>query len=312
MDLTKTANQLSSWIDQFVNHLDTERRLSPHTCNNYRRDLEQLLRLLLEMEIDSWIEADSSSVRQFIASQRSKGLSAKSLQRQLSSIRTFYRYLIREGHTDNNPVAGIQAPKVPKKLPKTLDVDQVHQLLERPASTPLECRDLAMLELLYSSGLRLAELVSLNINDIDFRGASLRVTGKGRKVRQLPVGRMAIKALDRWLEQREQIVGFDQQALFVSKQGNRISERSVQLRIKKWGLEKGQGKLHPHRLRHSFASHILESSGDLRAVQELLGHADISTTQIYTHLDFQHLAKVYDGAHPRAKKELRMNRKKKS
>ena len=312
MDLLKTADQLTSWIDNFIEHLDTERRLSPHTCSNYRRDLEQVLALLLEIEVSSWTEVTPSAVRQFVVKQRNSGLSAKSLQRQLSSIRTFYRYLIREGRTDTNPAAGIQAPKAPKKLPKTLDADQVHQLLERPVSTPLEYRDLAMLELLYSSGLRLAELVSLNINDIDFRGASLRVTGKGRKVRQLPIGRMAIKALDLWLDQRELLVGLEQQALFVSKQGNRISQRNVQLRLKKWGLEGGQAKLHPHRLRHSFASHMLESSGDLRAVQELLGHTDISTTQIYTHLDFQHLAEVYDGAHPRAKKELQMNRKKKT
>lgn len=203
----------------------------------------------------------------------------------------------------DNPVVGLNAPKSPKKLPKPMDVDQLQQLFEQPAASVLEFRDRAMIELFYSSGLRLAELVSLNLNDIDFRDASLRVTGKGRKTRQLPIGRMAIQALDQWLDQREQLASLEQQALFVSKQGKRISPRSVQLRLKKWALESGQGNLHPHRLRHSFASHMLESSGDLRAVQELLGHADIATTQIYTHLDFQHLADVYDGSHPRAKKK---------
>ncbi len=294
---------LSQRIDEFIDHLDAERRLSPHTLSNYRRDLNQLTALLSGLEIGDWAAVKALHIRQFVAHQHSNGLGARSLQRQLSAIRSFFDYLIREQRVGDNPAQGISAPKAPKKLPRTLDVDQLQQLLDRPAETPLECRDLAMLELFYSSGLRLAELVSLDLSDIDFRDASLRVTGKGRKSRQLPIGRKAIQALDRWLDQRDQLAGYDQLALFVSKQGRRLSERSVQLRLKKWGLEAGQGQLHPHRLRHSFASHMLESSGDLRAVQELLGHADISTTQIYTHLDFQHLAEVYDGSHPRARKK---------
>ena len=303
---------LNCWIDDFIDHLDNERRLSRHTCSNYRRDLQQLAQQLTDQKIQRWSALDTTLIRHFVGQQKRSGLAAKSLQRQLSSIRSFYRFLMREGRVDSNPAAAIQAPKAAKKLPKPLDVDQVQQLLERTAGSTIESRDLAMLELFYSSGLRLAELVNLDIRDIDFRDASLRVIGKGQESRQLPVGRMAIKALDSWLDQRDQWADYEQQALFVSKQGRRLSERSVQLRLKKWGLESGQGNLHPHRLRHSFASHMLESSGDLRAVQELLGHADISTTQIYTHLDFQHLAEVYDGAHPRARKELKMKMKKKT
>ncbi len=292
----------TAWIDDFIDHLDGERRLSPHTLTNYRRDLQQLADFLDQRQCH-WLTLGNTELRQFIGHQHQQGLAAKSLQRQLSSIRTFYRFLIREGRADANPALGISAPKAAKTLPKPLDVDQLQQLLDRQPATPLECRDLAILELFYSSGLRLAELVSLDLHDLDFRAASLRVTGKGRKSRQLPIGRMAIRALDRWLDQRRQLADLAEQALFVSRQGHRLSARSVQLRLKKWGLQGGQGKLHPHRLRHSFASHMLESSGDLRAVQELLGHADISTTQIYTHLDFQHLAEVYDGSHPRAKKK---------
>ncbi|MEH6627595.1 MAG: tyrosine recombinase XerC [Motiliproteus sp.] len=294
---------LTPWIDDFVDHLDNERRLSTHTLSNYRRDLEQLADFLQQQQIDGWADLDIRTIRSYIGERHRQGLSPTSLQRQLSSLRSFYRFLIREGRAANNPAVGISAPKAPKKLPKPMDVDQLQQLLEQPALTVLDCRDRAMIELFYSSGLRLAELISLNLHDIDFRDASLRVTGKGRKTRLLPIGRMAIQALDQWLEQRDQLTTPEQQALFVSKLGKRISPRSVQLRLKKWALESGQGNLHPHRLRHSFASHMLESSGDLRAVQELLGHADIATTQIYTHLDFQHLAEVYDGSHPRAKKK---------
>lgn len=290
------------WIDDFIDYLGAARRLSPHTLSNYQRDLLQLNDFCEQRSLN-WVTLDSSQLRRFIASQHQRGLGPKSLQRQLSSIRAFYRFLSREGRCEHNPGTGISAPKAPKKLPKTLDVDQLQRLLEQPAKEPLDCRDLAMLELFYSSGLRLAELVSLNLTDIDFRDASLRVTGKGQKTRLLPIGRKALQALDRWLNTREQLTDYAQQALFVSKQGKRLSERSVQLRMKKWGLEHGQGQLHPHQLRHSFASHMLEASGDLRAVQELLGHADISTTQIYTHLDFKHLAEVYDGSHPRAKRK---------
>lgn len=294
---------LADWIDDFIDHLAAERMLSPHTLSNYRRDLDQLAGYCGEQKIALWKELDTRLIRRYIAQQHSRGLSGKSLQRKLSSCRSFFRFLVREGRLSDNPALAVNAPKSPKKLPKPLDVDQLSELLNHPGMDPLERRDLAMLELFYSSGLRLAELVSLDLNNLDLRDASLRVTGKGRKTRQLPIGRHAIKAIDLWLEIREQMAAPDQTALFVSQRGSRISPRSVQLRLKRWGLLTAtQGKLHPHRLRHSFASHMLESSGDLRAVQELLGHADISTTQIYTHLDFQHLAEVYDNAHPRAKK----------
>lgn len=292
----------ADWIDDFIDYIGAARRLSEHTLSNYQRDLLQLLRYCQEQELN-WPELENSHIRRFISRQHQRGLAPKSLARQLSSIRSFYRFLNREDHCQQNPALGVSAPKAAKKLPKVLDVDQLQQLLDQPAENPLECRDLAMLELFYSSGLRLAELVSLNLTDIDFRDGSLRVTGKGQKTRILPVGRKAIKALDSWLTAREQLASFEQNALFVSKQGKRLSERSVQLRLKKWGLSHDQGQLHPHQLRHSFASHMLEASGDLRAVQELLGHADISTTQIYTHLDFQHLAEVYDNSHPRAKRK---------
>jgi integrase/recombinase XerC len=296
-------SELAPWIDDFLDHLGAERRLSPHTLSNYRRDLDRLAGTLEASSLASWADLDTRGLRRHVAALHGEGLSGRSLQRHLSSTRTFFNYLIREQRLSHNPALGISAPKSARRLPKTLDADQMGQLLDRPAVTPLECRDLAMLELFYSSGLRLAELVSLDLTDIDFRDASLRVIGKGRKSRQLPIGRLALKALDAWLDQRDGLAAPEQAALFVSRQGGRLSPRSVQLRLKRWGLQAGHsGHLHPHRLRHSFASHLLESSGDLRAVQELLGHRDISTTQVYTHLDFQHLADVYDRAHPRAKK----------
>lgn len=294
---------LVDWIDDFIDHLAAERMLSDHTLSNYRRDLDQLAVFADESRLSHWDQLDTRLVRRFIARLHSRGLSAKSLQRKLSSSRSFFRYLIREGRLQSNPALAVSGPKVAKKLPRPLDVDQLNEMLNQPAREPLDIRDLAMLELFYSSGLRLAELVSLNLNQLDLRDASLQVTGKGRKTRQLPIGNQALKAIDRWLEVRDHLADLNETALFVSQRGTRLSPRSVQLRLKRWGLAAGtQGKLHPHRLRHSFASHMLESSGDLRAVQELLGHADISTTQIYTHLDFQHLAEVYDSAHPRAKK----------
>lgn len=292
---------LFDWCDDFIDHLTAERRLSPHTCDNYRRDLNQLIGFMTAEQLN-WLTLKPRHLRLYIAGQHRQGLSPKSLHRHLSTIRSFFNFLLREQRLDTHPATGISAPKTPKKLPKTLDVDQLQQLLDQSPADPLECRDLAMMELMYSSGLRLAEVVSLDLNSIDFHSAQLRVTGKGSKERQLPVGRQAIAAVDRWLEQRSQLASYDEQALFVSQRGARLSPRSVQARLKKWGLTHDHSQLHPHRLRHSFASHMLESSGDLRAVQELLGHADISTTQIYTHLDFQHLAKVYDSSHPRAKK----------
>ena len=297
------AAALLDWIDDFIDHLAAERMLSDHTLSNYRRDLDQLATFCAEQRLYRWDQLDTRLLRRYVAGQRSRGRSGKTLARKLSSCRTFYQYLIREERLAHNPALAVSAPKSGRKLPRPLDADQLNELLERPPQQPLEIRDLAILELFYSSGLRLAELVSLDLQDIDLREANLRVTGKGNKARQLPIGTKALESLDRWLDLRDRLAPADQQALFVSQRGTRLSARSVQQRLKRWGLASGtQGRLHPHRLRHSFASHLLESSGDLRAVQELLGHADISTTQIYTHLDFQHLAEVYDNAHPRARK----------
>ena len=233
-----------------------------------------------------------------------KGLGGRSIQRWLSSLRTFFNYGLKHRWLTSNPANGIAAPKSPKKLPKTLDVDQINQFLSLPESNWIDCRDHAIIELLYSSGLRLAELANLNLTDVDLREAMVTVTGKGNKTRQLPIGRQALGAMKSWLKRRQELKKTDLPAMFLSQHGKRLSPRSIQDRLKKIGIKQGmQGKVHPHMLRHSFASHLLESSGDLRAVQELLGHQNISTTQIYTHLDFQHLAKVYDKAHPRAQKK---------
>jgi len=308
-----------NWLEDFYQYLRSEKRLSPHTLKNYRRDLKVFLgfiestdRNLQEKntqekrtkEKTDWHKVNAHLVRNFIASQHRSGLSSSSIQRSLSAIRSFYNYLLREGHVVNNPVQGIRAPKGTRKLPKPLDVDQVSRLLDINDQEPLAIRDRAIMELLYSSGLRLSELVSLNINDIDMKDATVRVTGKGARTRIVPVGRLARTAVHGWQKIRGQLAKVDEHALFVSKRGTRLNPRSVQQRLRYWGQRQAlDGTVHPHKLRHSFASHLLESSGDLRAVQELLGHADISTTQIYTHLDFQHLAKVYDQAHPRARKK---------
>ena len=295
------------WINAFLEHLSHERRLSPHTHSNYQRDLNNLQRYCDERSINTWQQLDSQLIRGYVAWRHRNGLSGSSLQRELSAIRAFLNYLIREGQLTSNVAQGISAPKQGRKLPKTLDVDEVSQLLDGPAGNPedeLQLRDLTMMELMYSCGLRLAELVDLDLGGVDLNGAMVRVVGKGNKAREVPVGGKAISALRNWLKVRPGIAKADETALFVSKLGKRLSHRSVQKRMKELGLKQGLlANVHPHRLRHSFASHMLESSGDLRAVQELLGHADISTTQIYTHLDFQHLAEVYDKAHPRAKKK---------
>ncbi|WP_323135117.1 tyrosine recombinase XerC [Methylophaga sp. OBS4] len=291
-------------ISAFLQYLAGERRLSAHTVNNYRRDLEQLNDFCRQQELNGWQQIKTSHLRQFIALLHRQGLSGRTIQRMLSAVRSFYRFLICEGLVENNPAQAVQAPKAEKRLPSTLDVDQMNALLERTqADTFVACRDRAIMELFYSSGLRLAELAALNIRDIDFGDYLVYVTGKGNKSRVCPVGSQAIKALQNWLEKRDQTGFFDQPALFITQQGRRLGVRSIQKRLSFWGKKQGiSDHVHPHRLRHAFASHMLEASGDLRAVQELLGHADIATTQIYTHVDFQHLAKVYDAAHPRAKK----------
>ncbi len=291
-------------VEQFLHYLATERQLSANTLDNYSRDLEKILTFSEEHSLSSWQAVETKHIRQFVAQLHRKGLSGSSIQRTLSAIRSFFRYLCREQILENNPADAVQAPKAPRKLPDTLDADQIGQLLEVPVTDAVSARDAAMMELVYSSGLRISELVGLDLHDLDLADHSLRVTGKGNKTRLLPIGRKALAAIDIWLEYRHALASFDEQALFVSKRGTRVSVRNAQQRMDHWGKTLGvQGKVHPHRLRHSFASHMLESSGDLRAVQELLGHEDISTTQIYTHLDFQHLMQVYEGAHPRARRK---------
>jgi integrase/recombinase XerC len=293
-------------LEQFLHALAVERQLSPHTLDNYSRDLLKLVAFAEQQELSQWQELEAKHIRQFVAQLHRKGLSGSSIQRTLSAVRSFYRYLCRERLAEDNPADAVQAPKAPRKLPNTLDADQISHLLEVPVTDAVSARDAAMMELIYSSGLRISELVGLDLHDLDLADHSLRVTGKGSKTRMLPIGKKALQAIDRWFDYRHELADYDQQALFISQRGSRISVRNAQQRMDYWGKRLGvQGKVHPHRLRHSFASHMLESSGDLRAVQELLGHEDISTTQIYTHLDFQHLMKVYEDAHPRAHRKTK-------
>ncbi len=292
------------WIDRFIHHLEYERQLSPLTCKHYRRDLNALRAWCEQEDIKDWSALDSEHIRTFTAAAYRKGMSAKSLQRRLSAARMFFRYLLREKHVSRNPVDSVSAPKASKRLPGNLDADRMARLLEIPGEGPLIDRDRAILELLYSSGLRLAELVDLDMGDVDVHDATVRVTGKGNKDRIVPVGRKALEALQSWKTSRSQLAALDEKALFVSQRGTRISPRSVQSRVKHWARRQGiDSNVYPHLFRHSFATHLLESSHDLRGVQELLGHANISTTQVYTHLDFQHLAQIYDQTHPRARKK---------
>ena len=292
-----------SKINEF---LATLNHLAAKTREAYQHDMNMLLKYCIEKEIPAWNKLDGRQLSSFIASRHRNGIGGKSLQRNLSAIRAFYRYLIRLGLANRNPAQGIITPKTSKRLPRTLDVDQTGQLMEIKDTAPLSIRDKAILELIYSSGLRLSELTGLDIGGIDLADAIVTVAGKGNKTRKVPVGKQAIQSLRLWLAIRDNYARDGEKALFVSQRGMRISTRSVQLRLQQWAIKQGLvTHVNPHMLRHSFATHILESSGDLRAVQELLGHADISTTQIYTHLDFQHLAKVYDRSHPRAKKVRR-------
>ena len=290
------------WIDKFIRHLKYERRLSPLTCKHYRRDLNSLQDYCEQIDIDRWPQLDGGTMRSFAATSYRKGLSPRSIQRQLSASRTFFRYLLREKHVKRNPVESVSAPRAGKRLPENLDADRMARLLNFSGKGPLVARDRAMLELLYSCGLRLAELTGLNLGDVDSADATAHVTGKGNKDRILPVGRHALEALAAWLKERVTLAAADETALFVSKKGTRLSPRSVQARVDYWARKQGiSTKVYPHLFRHSFATHLLESSHDLRGVQELLGHANISTTQVYTHLDFQHLAQIYDQTHPRAR-----------
>ena len=292
----------ADWIDAFIRHLEFERRLSKETCKHYRRDIDALQSWCDEAGIDGWSGLDSEHIRNFSATCFRRGLSARSIQRRLSAARTFFRYLLREKHVSRNPVQSVSAPKGRKRLPENLDADRMARLLEIPGDGLLVDRDRAILELLYSSGLRLAELTDLNVGDVDMQDATVRVTGKGNKDRIVPVGSRALQALSRWQVSRGTLAGADEPALFVSNRGTRLSRRSVQARVDHWARRQGiDSKVYPHLFRHSFATHLLESSHDLRGVQELLGHANISTTQVYTHLDFQHLAQIYDKTHPRAR-----------
>jgi integrase/recombinase XerC len=292
------------WIDRFIRHLDVERRLSPLTCKNYRRDLDALVKYLETVGAGDWKAVDSEHVRAFSATCFRKGLSPRSIQRRLSAARSFFRYLVRERVVATNPVTSIVSPKSKKRLPGNLDADRMARLLDIPGDGAIVDRDRAILELLYSSGLRLAELVDLNVGDVDVQDATVRVTGKGNKDRIVPVGRQALKALRQWAITRGDLAAADEHAMFVSNRGTRISPRSVQARVKHWAKQQGiDANVYPHLFRHSFATHVLESSHDLRGVQELLGHANISTTQVYTHLDFQHLAQIYDQTHPRARRK---------
>lgn len=298
------SEALAGPLANFIRHLESEKRNSPRTCDNYQRDLRRLANWLQENNLSGWPELSLHHVRRYVARLSRDGLGGHSIARHLSAIRRFYQFLLREGLTRDNPALDVRAPKTGRRLPKVADVDQIQQLLETTTEDPLEIRDLAMFELMYSSGLRLAELACLDLQALDAPGRELRVLGKGNKERILPVGSKAISALARWLSVRNQYADPQETAIFVSQRGSRLSRRSIQARLARWGILAGADqRLHPHLLRHSFASHMLESSGDLRAVQELLGHADIATTQVYTHLDFQHLARVYDNSHPRARRQ---------
>ncbi len=290
-------------LQGYLAYLNNERGYSRLTSENYERDIRRLLALAGPTPL---AELKSHQIRRYIAQLHSSGLGGRSLARMLSAWRGFYSYLMRDHGCASNPCVGLRAPKAPKTLPQALSPDEAAKLVELPVATPQDARDKAMFELLYSSGLRLAELVSLNLLDMQdsLQTGEVRVTGKGNKTRIVPVGSQAVAALKAWLAVREQLAKPDEAALFVGRNGARISPRTVQYLLRQWGIKQGLNSgVHPHLLRHSFATHVLQSSGDLRAVQEMLGHASISTTQVYTHLDFQYLAKIYDGAHPRAKKK---------
>ena len=315
------------WLARFRRYLTSERRLSPHTDRSYARDLAALQRFCDREGIPEWSALDTQHVRRFAAYSHKGGLAPRSIQRRLSAVRSFFTFLLREAAAETartatapprksrgaarrarvifNPAAGVRAPKSARRLPRTLDADQMARLLQLPpGGDRLSSRDRALMELLYSSGLRLAELVGLDVSSLDLKDAVVHVLGKGRKARIVPVGRMALRALRSWLPERAALARSGENALFVGRNGTRLGARAVQARVAFWARRQGLGvHVHPHLFRHSFASHLLESGGELRGVQELLGHADISTTQIYTHLDFQHLARIYDAAHPRARRK---------
>lgn len=303
-------NNLSHAAEHYLQYIEVVRGYSAHTVKNYRRDLDKLIEFCSTHNIDDISRLNASLLRQWVATLSRDKLSATSIQRHLSSTRSLYKFLARSRSDLDDPTAGVKAPRTPRTLPKSLEPDQVNQLLNHPSVTALMARDLAIAELLYSAGLRLSELVGANLNDLDRNEKVITVIGKGQKTRVVPVGGPALTALAEWMKYRpmgKEALGYDS-PLFVTQRGKRMSPRAVQDRLRQLAIKHGMTqRVHPHVLRHAFASHLLESSGDLRAVQELLGHANIATTQIYTHLDFQHLAKVYDQAHPRAQKRSKRN-----
>ncbi|MGC9400861.1 tyrosine recombinase XerC [Vibrio genomosp. F10] len=292
-------------LERFYEYLRSEKGLSLHTQRNYKQQLETMAMQLSSMNLTEWHDIDAAWVRQLASKGMRDGMKASSLATRLSCLRSFFDFLILRGELSANPAKGVSAPRKQRPLPKNLDVDEVGQLLDVDSGDdPLSIRDRAMMELMYGAGLRLAELVSINIKDIRASAGEIRVIGKGDKERKVPFSGEAKIWVGQWLKYRSSMANNDEKALFVSKTGVRISHRNVQKRMAEWGQKQGiASHISPHKLRHSFATHVLESSNNLRAVQELLGHENISTTQIYTHLDFQHLAQAYDQAHPRAKKK---------
>ncbi|EPM6343959.1 tyrosine recombinase XerC [Vibrio parahaemolyticus] len=301
---TPLPNSLQKPLERFYEFLRSEKGLSLHTQRNYKQQLETMAQHLAEMGLKDWSQVDAGWVRQLAGKGMREGMKASSLATRLSSLRSFFDFLILRGEMSANPAKGVSAPRKKRPLPKNLDVDEVNQLLEVNEDDPLAIRDRAMMELMYGAGLRLAELVSVDVRDVQLRSGELRVIGKGDKERKVPFSGMATEWVGKWLRVRGDLAAPGELALFVSKLGTRISHRSVQKRMAEWGQKQSVAShISPHKLRHSFATHMLESSNNLRAVQELLGHENISTTQIYTHLDFQHLAQAYDQAHPRARKK---------
>lgn len=291
-------------IQRYLSHIASQRGLSPVTITNYQRHLNEFIALLDNTEVETWQQLDTHQVRLLAKELHQKGIKARSIATKLSALRSFLEYLVKNDQLTFNPAKGVSAPKLDKPLPKNISVDDMDQLLDIDGDDPLTVRDHCMMELMYSSGLRLSELVGINLQDIKLSQKEIMVTGKGSKQRLLPITKTAVDAIKIWLKIRPDFAIPGEKALFLSKQKRRISARSVQMRMEKWGLEQSlPSHVNPHKLRHSFATHMLESSGNLRAVQTLLGHADLATTQIYTHLDFQHLAEVYDKAHPRAKRK---------
>lgn len=307
MDKDLTAQPPSPFeaeLLRFYRFLESEKQFSPHTLSNYRRDIERFVAFCGQQSCESWGQVDEQHVRQFVSQVHRQGLGGKSIQRMLSALRRLFHFLQVNRLVRVNPAAHVRAPKSERKLPEVMHHQQLDQLLAVESDDPLVIRDHAILELLYASGLRLSELISLDLGDIDWHSSHVRVLGKGRKERFCPFGQHAAISLKKWLKCRELLVNDAEKAVFVSRRGERISASSVRVRINKLCQQKGiDQRVYPHLMRHSFASHMLEASQDLRAVQELLGHAHLKTTQIYTHLDFQQLAKTYDAAHPRAQKK---------